>query len=72
MAPSKIVSGGRSCSNPPPPPILQFFFINISADASVFAHLQNSTVDNTVTDATGLVHVHRLVDLIKLTLYVIG
>ena len=28
-----------------------------------FAHLQNSTVGNTVTDAAELVHVHHLVDL---------
>ena len=30
---------------------------------SLFAHLQNSTVGNTGTDAAGLVHVYRLVDL---------
>ena len=28
-----------------------------------FAHLQNSTVDNTGIDTAGLVHVHLLIDL---------
>ena len=35
----------------------QFFFVNISAVVSLFAHLQNSAVGNIGIDAAGLVHI---------------
>ena len=61
--PSKILSRGEE--------VLTFPFLNFSNNffsilvlqCHFFAHLQNSTVGNTVTDAVGLVHVHFLVDL---------
>ena len=55
--------GNEGAYFPHIPRFFQFFFVNISAIVSLFAHLKNSTFGNTGTDATGLVHIHHLVDL---------
>ena len=62
MVPSKILSGKEVLNLSPPIFLILFFSISV-LQCHFFAHLQNSTVGNTGTDAAGLVKVHHLVDL---------
>ena len=53
--------GGRRCLNPSN--FSNSFFSILVLQYHFAAHLQDSNVGNTGTDAAGLLHVHHLVDL---------
>ena len=63
MVPSKILSRGKEVLKSPPPNFSNSYFSILVLQCHIFAHLQNSTVGNTVTDAAGPVQVHHFVDL---------
>ena len=63
MVPSKFLSGEKKVLKSPSPNFSNSFFSILVQLCHFFAHLQNSTVGNTVTDAAGLVHMYHIVDL---------
>ena len=64
MVPSKILSRGKEVLKSPSTNFSKSYLSILMLQCHIFAHIQNSTVGNTVTDAAGLVHVHHFVDLL--------